>query len=331
MKPQEQIHQILETYGGETADKAVKVLLEDPALSGFKPFMEFISKNWRDPFVPSLMHLSCKSVNGNPEQIEETAISFSLINLSLRILDDIIDKTWSRKFRTTYVGKFGEENSLVIGNIISAKAFTILNQANLDYNKKQKIIKLIWIYLAQMAEVEIKYFMSKNELTAKNKLDKIKNETINVQTCLKIGAIIGDGPMETNAALAQYGECLGTLLELQKDIQVSLNLTLELAGKIKVNALPYLMLKAKESSLDIENEIDRLRKNQITPDRIERLVDMLLNSKVIAPTKRTIRLLSANGVKSLATLEQNIEKEKLRNIIKAQEQTIISLLTEFRN
>ena len=278
------------------------------------------------------MNLSCQAVNGNPQDTAEVAIAMSLMNLSFRILDDIIDKTYSRKFLTTFVGKFGESTALIVGGVISAKAFTLLNQASLDVEKKRKINALVWNYCAKMAEVETNDLEAKiKEYSAKNKLNKIKAETINVQTSLEIGVIIGNGSTEETEGLKQYGECLGILLELQNDLQVSLNLTLELARKIKTNSLPLWLLRAKESSKEIDDEVKSMIKKEVTPEQIGRLVNLLLKSQAVAKTKEEIKLLTANGIKSLARLESNKEVEKMRIIIEAQEQLIACPIKSFIN
>ena len=105
---QKKFQETLETYGGENAKKSIKILIEDPNLINLKPFTEYISKTWQDLFVPALMNLSCQAVNGNPKDTEEIAIAMSLMNLSFRIWDDIIDKTIIRQFKPTVVGKFDE-------------------------------------------------------------------------------------------------------------------------------------------------------------------------------------------------------------------------------
>ena len=52
MKAQEKLQAILESYGGETANKSIEHLLEDPHLSSLNLYTEFIAKNWRRLFLP---------------------------------------------------------------------------------------------------------------------------------------------------------------------------------------------------------------------------------------------------------------------------------------
>ena len=67
---------------------------------------------------------------------------------------------------------------------------------------------------------------------------KIKTEAEDLETCLKIGAIIGNGSESEINHLGKYGLYLGIILELCKDFRISVNLTAELAEKIRNGTLP---------------------------------------------------------------------------------------------
>ncbi len=153
MNAQQQYLQILETHGGKIADRASMILLEDPALGELKPIFEFISKNWRDPLRPTMIKLSTESLGGTSLQINEVAVAMNLMNLGFYIWDDLIDQTQARLFKPTLYGKYGKGTALIIGGLVSAKAFTILNQIKMLKSKKQ-IIDLFWNMWAKMAEAE---------------------------------------------------------------------------------------------------------------------------------------------------------------------------------
>jgi Geranylgeranyl pyrophosphate synthase len=280
MTAEQHFKEIMETHGGLVADRAIELLLNDPQLTAIKPFTEFIAKNWRDCFSPTLISLGCQFVGGNPKDTEEIAASISLMNLSFRLWDDIIDETMARTLKPTFVGKFGRNTALIFGGAVSAKAFIVANQVNLESAKKREINELIWNYWATMARSEIKDLNAKaDEYHASDKLNKIEAETINIQTCLRIGAIIGNGSATDIELLETYGSNLGIMFELLKDVKVSLNLTLELESKLKSGQLPFLLLLAREGSEKINDEVGFLgKKHSITPDDMSRLIRTILNS-----------------------------------------------------
>src|SRR4030067_2145343 len=187
----ERCHRILEDNGGIVADRARTILLEDPALKDLRPPLEFISKNWRDPLTPSLMAISCEAVGGRSDATYEAALAMSLMNLSFYIWDDIIDKAPFKLFKPTLLGKFGEGTALMIGGLASAKAFSILNQLNVDKVKRQTVTKIFWNLCTKMAKAETVDLRLRNQgnFSPRKKFWKIKTEAAaDLETCLRIGA-----------------------------------------------------------------------------------------------------------------------------------------------
>lgn len=319
----EQIQKILDDYGGKTATQAPNLLLKDPTLKELKPGLEFISKNWRDPLRPALIKLACESVGGKPEETDEVAVAMSLMNLSFYLWDDLLDQAPIRLFRPTFFGKFGKAQTLILGGLVSAKAFTILNQTLLDQAKKGAISRLFWNMWTKMAETETLNLRHRNgEYSAKDKLFKIETEAAaNLQACLKIGALMGNGSEEEILHLGKYGFYLGVILELQIDVQVSLNLTLELIDKIRSGGYPYTLLWAKEHNLDLQRELqDSLKLKTIGPATTEKIVVGVLESKVLDEIEKKIQTLTKKGTKELQTIKKNSAITALRIIVEAQPQ-----------
>jgi geranylgeranyl pyrophosphate synthase len=326
---EERCRKILEDNGGFIADKARTILLEDSALRDLQPPLEFISKNWRDPLTPALMSLSCAAVGGQPEKTREAALAMSLINLSFRIWDDIIDKAQLDLFKPTLYGKFGEETALIIGGLASAKAFSILNQMNIEKEKCQTIIKLLWNFLVKMAKAETVNLRLRSEKkpSSKEKFWKIRTEASDLETCLRIGAILGGGSTDEIHHLGKYGLCLGIILELWKDFHVSLNLTLELAGKIKKRALPFALLWASERSKRIQNELDRITTDETNEQgHIKQIVEEILETGVLGNTSKTMKRFAKNGKTELMKLKKNDATQALQLVIEAQPQLFIESL-----
>ncbi|MGD0204740.1 MAG: polyprenyl synthetase family protein [Candidatus Bathyarchaeia archaeon] len=240
------------------------ILLEDPALQELRKPLEFISKNWRD-ITPALMSLSCEAVGGKPEETHDAALAMCLMNLSFTIWDDIVDNAKSKTFKPTVFGKFGQGITIISGGIASAKAFTILNEAKMENSKRVKISKQIWKLWSKMATEEATTIKirAKGTMSSNEKFSKIKSEAIDLGTCLKIGAIIGNGSNSEINHLDRYGQYLSIILALRQDFQVSVNLTLELPEKIRNNRLPYSIIWATEHSRQLDLELKRLSQKEI--------------------------------------------------------------------
>ncbi len=321
MNAQQQCLQILETYGGKTADKAAMLLLEDPALKELKPILEFVSKNWRDPLRPAMIKLSCEAVGGKLSDAEEVAVAMSLMNLSFYLWDDLIDKAPARLFKPTLYGKFGEGPTLIAGGLASAKAFTILNQIKIEEPKRQAISDLFWNMWAKMAEAETINLKTRVEkYTAKDKLLKIETEAAaSLATCLQLGAIMGKGSEKDNHHLAKYGHYIGIILELQHDFRVTTNQTLELAEKMKTGALPYTLLWAKENCQELQKNLDNImNKKTYTPKQIEKIVKNILTAKAIDEINENIEMLAEKALYELETIKKNSALIALRSFIDIQ-------------
>jgi geranylgeranyl pyrophosphate synthase len=327
---EERCRKILEDNGGMVADKARTILLEDPALQELRLPLEFISENWRNPLTPAMMRLSCEAVGGRPEETYEAALAMSLMSLSLYVWDDMIDKARLKSFKPTLFGKFGEGTALIIGGLASAKAFSILNQMDVDKAKHQAVTKLLWDFLVKMAQAETAglRLRSRKNFSARKKLWKIKTEAADLETCLRIGAVLGDGSESEIQHLGRYGLYLGIILEIWKDFHVSLNLTLGLAEKIRSGASPYSLLWARERSEKIRRKLDNLSSNNtIEQAYIKEIVGDALETKVLENTVKTIRRFTKKGREELIELKRNKAARTLQLFIEAQPSLFIGSLS----
>jgi geranylgeranyl pyrophosphate synthase len=326
----ERCNRILEDNGGKAADRARTILLEDSALKDLRPPLEFVSKNWRDPLTPALMRLSCEAVGGRSDETYEAALAMSLMNLSVYLWDDIIDKAPLKLFKPTLFGKFGEGTALIIGGLASAKAFSILNQMDVDKVKHQTVTELFWNLWTKVARAETVNLRLRSweKFSPRNKFWKIKTEASDIETCLRIGAVIGNGSESEIQRLGRYGLCLGIILELWKDFHVSVNLTLELAEKIRTGALPYSLLWARERSEKIRKKLDNLaNKKIIEPSDIKEIVEDILETRVLDNTLKNVRRFAKKAEKELIELNISNATQTLQMFIEAQPKLFIESLS----
>jgi geranylgeranyl pyrophosphate synthase len=320
----ERCQRILEDNGGIVANRASRILLEDPALNDLRQPLEFISKNWRDPLTPSLIRLACEAVGGRSDVTYDAALAMNLLTLSLNIWDDIVDKTLSKVFKPTLLGKFGEDTALIIGGLGSAKAFSIANQMDVDRMKRQTITKLFWNFCTKIAKAETVNLRLRRQrnVSPRKKLWVIKMQAANLETCLRIGAVLGDAAEDEVRHLGKYGLYLGTILELQKDFTVSINLTLELAEKIKCGAFPYSLLWAKKRSEKIREQIENLAsKNTIEPLDIREIVKNTLETKTLNNSMKLVRRFTKKAKEELSEMrKESTATRTLKFFVEAQPQ-----------
>jgi len=327
----ERCDRILEENGGIVADRARTILLEDASLKDLRLPLEFVSKNWRDPLTPSLMALSCQAVGGRSDVTYEAALAMSLMNLSFYIWDDIIDKALFKRFRPTLFGKFGEGTALIIGGLATAKAFSILNQMDVDEINRQTVTKLFWNLWAKMAKTETinLRLRRQGDFSPEKKLWVIKMEAVDLETCLRIGAVLGNGSEDEVKHLGRYGSYLSIALELWRDFHVSINLTLELAEKIRSGALPYSLRWARKRSEKIRKKLEGLaNKNAIEPSDIKEIVEDTLETKALNHIMKSMRKFANKAGEELFQLKKRSKHTRtLKFFVEAQPQLFIESLS----
>ena len=326
----ERCQKILEDNGGKVANRASRILLEDAALKDLGPPLEFISKNWRDPLTPSMMALSCEAVGGSSKETHETSLAMSLMHLCFYVWDDMVDKANFKSFKPTLFGKFGEGPALIIGGLASAKAFSILNRMNVDVIKRQEINKLVWELWTKMAQAEAANLRLRKHgnVSYSKKFSIIKMEASDLETCTKIGAILGNGSNFEIKHLANYGLFLGIIFELWKSFHVTTNLTMELAEKLKSGAYPFLLLWAKEHSEKLRKKLEELtRNNSIGPSKIREIVEDVLETKAFKYTTQNIRKFTNKARVELTELNDNEATRMLRFFVEVQPQLFIESLS----
>jgi geranylgeranyl pyrophosphate synthase len=329
---EERCRRILENNGGLIADKARTILLEDPALKDLRQPLEFVLKNWRD-LTPALMSLSCQAVGGRPHETDDVALAMCLMHLSFYVWDDIIDNAQSRSFKPTLFGKFGEATSLIIGGLASAKAFSILNKMDLETGKRQIISELSWNLWTSMAHAETVALRSRTQKTfsSRKKFWKIKSQASDLETCLRMGATVGNGSESEIDHLGKYGFYLGVILALRNDFFVSVNLTLELAEKIRSGRLPYSLLWACDRSEKLRRKIENLAyEKTIEQTQLKEIVQGTLATKALDYTARNITKYTKKAKDEVIYLKKNSASQTLKSIIDFQPRLFMESLSMFQ-
>jgi geranylgeranyl pyrophosphate synthase len=181
--------------------------------------------------------------------------------------------------------------------------------------------------MAQAETVNLR-LLSQGNASSRKKIWKIKIEAADLETCLRIGAVLGDGHQDEVEHLARYGLYLGIILELSKDFDVSINLTLELAEKIRSGALPYSLLWARERSEKIRKKLENLtNKNTIEPSDIKEIIEDTLETRALNNMKKIIRKFTKKAKDELIELKKNNTTQTLKFFVEAQPQLFIESLS----
>jgi geranylgeranyl pyrophosphate synthase len=329
---EEQCLTILEENGGQIADEARTILLKEKSLRGLRGPLTHIAENWRDPSTPSLVILSCEAVGGKADEpTRKVALALTLLSLSFTVWDDLLDAHFYKRFAPTVVGKFGGTAALIVGGLASAKTFSILNLMEKDRKKNKIITELVWNYLKKVAEAEAANLKLRKRSDAKpeNKLDVINTHAVSLETLMKVGAVMGNGTQDEVEHLGNYGRYLYTILELQKDFKASINLTLELAERIKNGSFTYTLLWAKNRSEEIIEYLTTCP-DTIKPTDIRKIVDAILETNATEHTIRLLEKMTQKGDKELSKLQTNNATKSLEFFLQAQLKIFLETLSNLQ-
>ncbi len=242
-------------------------------------------------------------------------------------------KLRSRLFKPTIVGKFGEGAALIVGGLASAKAFSVLSQMHANETKCQMTNRLVWDLWAKMAQGEtanLRLRCGGNAFSGK-KFRVMEKESADLETCLRIGAVLGDASENEVEYLGRIGSCLGIILELSKDFLVSINLSLGLSERIRSGALSYSLLWAREHSEKIRKKLgDLANSNSVQPSDIREIVEDIFEAKAFDNTLRIINKFTNKAQKDLSELEKNRGTRMLGFFVKAQSKLLIESLSTFQ-
>jgi geranylgeranyl pyrophosphate synthase len=325
----ERCNTIIEAKGGKIAEKARNILLKE-SIEGFGDPLKYVSMNWRDLLTPALVILSNEAVTTEGslcKAVEETALAMTVLNLGVNLWDDIIDTTKHKGLVPTALAKYGEGITLMIGGLATAKSFLILNRMKVAREINSALSTEIWNYCKKLAEAEIANINLRKGscIYPEEKLHVIEMQAVNLETVCRVGAILGEASKKEIKILGRYGHCLSMILELIKDVKVTLNFTLELPEKIISNAMPFTLSFAKFHSGDVENLLQSSLCGSKLQD-VETLVKTVLETNALENTLSIIQNLAETARAEISRLQPSASRDSLDFFVGAQHAILLWLL-----
>lgn len=167
---------------------------------------------------PSLVLLSAHACRGgfDCERAARIAASTELIHMATLMHDDVIDGSDSRRGRTTPNAIWGNQVSVLTGDYMLAKAFSLLAP-----DGDTGITQALSCATVAMAEGEISQIESRGDWSApaERYLSIIRDKTASfMSACCRIGAILAGGYQPAVEGLAQYGLNLGMAFQITDDL-----------------------------------------------------------------------------------------------------------------
>lgn len=148
--------------------------------------------------------------------LSSIAGSAEIVHMATLMHDDVIDGAESRRGRVTANYRWGNQISVLTGDYMLARAFTLLAG-----NGDLRVMQSVSVATTSMTEGEIRQIESRcnPEADRDTYLAIIRDKTAAfMSACCRIGAIIAGAPSSAEDALADYGMNLGMAFQITDDL-----------------------------------------------------------------------------------------------------------------
>ncbi len=314
----EKVKKFLEKRGRDAYEVAKKEILNEKI--EYKPVRDalqyFMRELWQNFQHPALLSLACESVGGKPENTISVGAALVLFTGAADLHDDIIDQSKTKSSKTTVFGKFGRDLTLLAGDALLLKGFTILHEACEELPKKQgkAIINLVKeaFFEIGIAEAKEAGFKGNWNLTPEEYLNVIRMKAAIAEMATRVGAIIGGGSSDEIEALGNYGRTLGILATIRDEF-IDVFEPDELKNRAENECLPLPLLYAFRNPKVKKKITHLLRKRELTEKDALKIVETIAETKEIQILKRKIRFLLEREVNTLKVIKNpdvsNVLKE----------------------
>ena len=320
---EERARRVLEKFG-QAAISGVR----DPTLLAV---LNDVRSYWRDMYRPTLTMLSCEAVGGEPELVDKAGVMFTLASSGYGLHDDILDKSTHKHLRMTIMGLHGLDSTLLVGDLLIAKAWTIVHEMIRQSSTPIKIAAIVEAYgnfSIEICEAEFMETLCRRKLDTdldfyKNVLWKAMAE---MEACTRIGAIMGEGKTNEVEALAEFGRRLGFMSRLADDVEDCLNIKGDLLHRIKYESVPFPLLYAAKYSREKYRKIKKvIEKAQLTPLDAKTLLKSCFDTEAFEFVRRIARKNEMMASRNLSLLRPSDARNVLAVMNKKSYERIANL------
>lgn len=190
-----------------------------------RPMMKYALKNGQR--LRPLLLISGYEVSGNimkdEKYVLKIAAALEFLHKASLAHDDIVDEDNYRRGEESIPGKFGTKKALIIGDLLIAGSYKLLNSIFSDIPQDTAVrcmecFNEIFFRLSQGEMTDILY-EERDEISEKECMELMDDKTaIFIQNALVIGGILGEVGRETEDLLREYGKNLGMAFQLINDL-----------------------------------------------------------------------------------------------------------------
>lgn len=261
---------------------------------------------------PALTLLSGKFYNYRLEYLAHMATAVELMHTATLVHDDAIDKSASRRGRSTIYKVWGTEAAVLLGDYLFAKAGVEVSET-----LNIKAIRFFSQTLMTISRGELnqaQYSFNINQ-TIDDYLKRIYGKTASL-FCLSAesGGIISEAPENAIQSLRKYGHDLGLAFQIVDDILDFIGTEKELgkpAGSDLIQGtltLPAILLNKRYPH---DNPVKRLFLDRKATENVQLAIEQVRNSDIVDECYATAKRYCDSASNQLKCLPDNPAKESL--------------------
>jgi heptaprenyl diphosphate synthase len=177
---------------------------------------------------PALVLLSGSLVGARLEALVPVAAACEIVHMATLVHDDLIDDSHLRRGVPTVHAKWGVPMSVLLGDHLFAKAFSILAAEG-----DPEVVRVMSDVVARTCAGEIEEVQAQWDLegTIEDYHRRVRGKTgYFIAECCRLGAVVGRAPRDWAEALAAYGREVGDCFQVVDDL-LDLTASPEVLGK----------------------------------------------------------------------------------------------------
>jgi geranylgeranyl diphosphate synthase type I len=275
----EQLNAAIRERGQKILERFESVAISGVENSELFSIIGNVTSYWKDMFRPALASFSCEAVGGQIGLADDSGLMFTLAAAGFGLHDDILDESLNKHFRRTILGIHGHQKSLLAGDFLIVKAWTLIGEIMRKTEYPTRIAAIVDAYGKLIFEICEAEFMEisciKNlEVDLEDYHRMLWKSTADSEACTRIGAMLGNGSKDEVNAIAEFGRRLGFMYRLVDDLKDSLNMDGNLPHRLKYERVPLPLLFAAKTSDKKHLRIKCiLEKTAITPHDVKILLE----------------------------------------------------------
>jgi len=293
-KLMEQVTALLTERGQKALEIAKQSILQEKIRSELlhEALRYFMEEVWEDVLHPAILSLFCEAVGGDLDATTQVGAAMVLLAGAADVHDDIVDQSITKDSQLTVFGKFGKDISILVGDALLFKGLMMLHEACEILPKEQKkaILELVKqaFFGISSAEAEETSFRGKFDVSPEEYLDMIRTKVAVAEATAKIGVILGGGTPQEVEELGHYGRTLGILMTIRDEFVDVFELD-ELKNRAEKECLPLPILFTFKDPEKKDEIIQLLKASTITEKEVDRILDLVINSKETRMLKKEMR------------------------------------------